>query len=98
MFQAERVTTGFAQKWSRLNPRAAAAAECRRRSAEHSSVNVLWDLIIHLTSYTPRGYLLDMDNQNSKKRLIKRLRIISGQITGIEKMIEGDKYCVDIIT
>ena len=39
-----------------------------------------------------------MDNQNSKKRLIKRLRIISGQITGIEKMIEGDKYCVDIIT
>ena len=39
-----------------------------------------------------------MDNKNSKKRLIKRLRIIAGQIKGIEKMVEQDKYCVDIIT
>lgn len=39
-----------------------------------------------------------MDNKNSKKRLIKRIRIIGGQVKGIEKMIEQDKYCVDIIT
>ncbi|OGN03788.1 MAG: hypothetical protein A2655_04545 [Candidatus Yanofskybacteria bacterium RIFCSPHIGHO2_01_FULL_43_42] len=39
-----------------------------------------------------------MENQNLKKRLIKRLRIIAGQIRGIEKMVEQDKYCVDIIT
>lgn len=32
-----------------------------------------------------------------KKRLIKRLKIIGGQIKGVEKMIEQDKYCVDII-
>jgi len=39
-----------------------------------------------------------MDNKNSKRRLIKRIRIISGQVRGIEKMVEQDKYCVDIIT
>lgn len=32
-----------------------------------------------------------------KKRLIKRLRIIGGQVRGLEKMIEQDKYCVDVI-
>lgn len=39
-----------------------------------------------------------MTDQNSKKRLIKRLRIIVGQVKGLEKMVEQDKYCVDIIT
>lgn len=39
-----------------------------------------------------------MDKLTSKKRLIKRLRIIAGQVRGLEKMVEQDKYCVDIIT
>ena len=39
-----------------------------------------------------------MNNQNSKQRLVKRLRIIGGQVRGIERMIEQDKYCVDVIT
>ena len=39
-----------------------------------------------------------MDKINLKNRLIRRLRIIAGQIRGIEKMIEQDEYCVDIIT
>lgn len=39
-----------------------------------------------------------MDKIHDKKRLIKRIRIIGGQVKGIEKMIEQDKYCVDIIT
>ncbi len=39
-----------------------------------------------------------MDQVNSKNRLIKRLRIILGQVRGLEKMVEQDKYCVDIIT
>lgn len=38
-----------------------------------------------------------MDNQNLKKRLAKRLRIISGQVRGIEKMIMDNKYCMDIL-
>ena len=33
-----------------------------------------------------------------KNRAIRRLKIISGQLKGLERMIEGDKYCIDIIT
>ncbi len=33
-----------------------------------------------------------------KKRLIRRLNIIEGQIRGIVKMIEEDRYCDDVLT
>jgi len=33
-----------------------------------------------------------------KTKLLKRLKIIEGQIRGLQGMVEGDKYCVDIIT
>lgn len=32
-----------------------------------------------------------------KKSVIRRLRIIEGQIRGLQKMAEEEKYCVDII-
>jgi CsoR family transcriptional regulator, copper-sensing transcriptional repressor len=31
------------------------------------------------------------------KKISHRLKIISGQLAGLEKMIEEDKYCVDIV-
>jgi DNA-binding FrmR family transcriptional regulator len=33
-----------------------------------------------------------------KKRALHRTRILQGQMRGIEKMVENDEYCVDIIT
>ena len=33
-----------------------------------------------------------------KKKLIRRLKIIEGQIRGLQEMIEKDVYCIDIIT
>lgn len=30
--------------------------------------------------------------------VLKRLNRIKGQLAGVEKMILGDKYCIDIIT
>ncbi len=33
-----------------------------------------------------------------KKKLIRRLKIIEGQVRGLQKMIDSDKYCIDIIT
>lgn len=30
-------------------------------------------------------------------RAIRRLKIIEGQIRGLQKMVEEDKYCIDII-
>jgi CsoR family transcriptional regulator, copper-sensing transcriptional repressor len=33
-----------------------------------------------------------------KKRALHRARILEGQLRGVEKMIENEDYCVDIIT
>ncbi len=38
------------------------------------------------------GYTADKD------ALIKRLHRIEGQVRGIEKMLDEDRYCIDIIT
>jgi DNA-binding FrmR family transcriptional regulator len=34
----------------------------------------------------------------SKDQLLKRLRRIEGQVRGIERMVEEDRYCTDVIT
>jgi len=36
--------------------------------------------------------------QNNKEKLIRRLKIIEGQIRGLQNMIEKDTYCIDVIT
>ncbi len=33
-----------------------------------------------------------------KRRALHRARIIEGQMRGLERMIEAEEYCVDIIT
>jgi DNA-binding FrmR family transcriptional regulator len=38
------------------------------------------------------GYAAD------KEALVKRLHRIEGQVRGIEKMVDEDRYCIDIIT
>jgi len=39
-----------------------------------------------------RGYSV------SKDQLLKRLRRIEGQVGGIERMVEEDRYCIDVLT
>jgi DNA-binding FrmR family transcriptional regulator len=38
------------------------------------------------------GYTHDKDNY------LRRLRRIEGQVRGLERMVEEDKYCIDILT
>ena len=33
-----------------------------------------------------------------KKRIQSRLRRIEGQVRGIEKMVDEDRYCIDVLT
>jgi CsoR family transcriptional regulator, copper-sensing transcriptional repressor len=33
----------------------------------------------------------------SKDQLLKRLRRIEGQVRGIQKMVEEDRYCIDVL-
>jgi len=35
---------------------------------------------------------------NEKQKLIRRLKIIEGQVRGLQEMVESSKYCIDIIT
>jgi DNA-binding FrmR family transcriptional regulator len=35
---------------------------------------------------------------NEKDALIKRLHRIEGQVRGIERMVEDERYCIDILT
>lgn len=35
--------------------------------------------------------------KNIKRRVIRRLKIIEGQIRGLQKMVENEEYCIDII-
>jgi DNA-binding FrmR family transcriptional regulator len=45
------------------------------------------------TKSTPtRGYTA------TKDQLLKRLRRIEGQVGGVERMIEADRYCIDVLT
>ena len=39
-----------------------------------------------------RGYVAD------KEALIKRLHRIEGQVRGLERMLEQDRYCIDVLT
>jgi DNA-binding FrmR family transcriptional regulator len=36
--------------------------------------------------------------QDLKRKAIRRLKIIEGQVRGLQKMVEEEKYCIDIIT
>lgn len=35
---------------------------------------------------------------HKKDSLVRRLKIIEGQIRGLEDMVSEDKYCIDVIT
>jgi len=34
----------------------------------------------------------------SKDHLLKRLRRIEGQVRGVQKMVNEDRYCIDVLT
>ena len=39
-----------------------------------------------------RGYSMTRDDH------LRRLRRIEGQVRGLQRMIEGDEYCIDVLT
>ena len=44
------------------------------------------------TSTPIRGYTA------TKDQLLGRLRRVEGQVRGIERMVEDDRYCIDVLT
>lgn len=41
---------------------------------------------------TTRGY------SPTKDALLNRLRRVEGQVRGVQKMVEDDRYCIDVLT
>ena len=41
---------------------------------------------------TIRGY------SGNREAVLKRLRRIEGQVRGVERMVEEDRYCIDVVT
>lgn len=53
----------------------------------------------HARLHTLGGYRMSMNGYDANKDdLQQRLRRIEGQARGIARMIDDDKYCIDILT
>jgi CsoR family transcriptional regulator, copper-sensing transcriptional repressor len=50
-----------------------------------------------LDIYTPAGYSSSM-SKPAKASSLKRLSRIEGQVRGLARMVEEDRYCIDIVT
>ena len=66
---------------------APAACEC----VEWSTVE------IPLETDTPWGYIDGM-RSNAKASVLKRLNRIESQVRGLARMVDDDRYCIDVVT
>ena len=37
-------------------------------------------------------------NDKDKAKVVRRLKLLEGQVRGLQKMVENDTYCIDVIT
>lgn len=91
---------GGALDASRDNPDQAAKAAYRdddddasHDEASHEEMNTLAD--VHAGHADRKAAHVDAD---ARTRNLKRLRRIEGQVRGLQKMVEDDRYCADIMT
>ena len=50
-----------------------------------------------LDTYTPYRYMSIMQSE-AKSAVLKRFSRIEGQVRGLSRMVEEDRYCIDIVT
>ncbi|MCW2987816.1 MAG: hypothetical protein JWM24_754 [Solirubrobacterales bacterium] len=55
-----------------------------------------------LTEYTLQGYHNRMNQKPgysaSRDQLLKRLARVEGQVRGVSRMVEEERYCIDVLT
>ena len=49
-------------------------------------------------TYTPTRYNASRMKRDNKAQLANRLSRIEGQVRGVARMIDEDRYCIDILT
>ena len=50
-----------------------------------------------IDKYTPARYVSTMQVE-TKAAVLKRLNRIEGQVRGLGRMVESDRYCLDVVT
>ncbi len=35
---------------------------------------------------------------DTKRKVIRRLKLVEGQVRGLQRMVDEEKYCIDVIT
>ena len=51
-----------------------------------------------MLAITLAGYIAGRMKREDKPRLLNRLNRIEGQVRGVARMVEEDRYCIDILT
>lgn len=59
-------------------------------------MSIKYEEVIHLDKYL-RDHPSTPRTNDEKQKVINRLKRIEGQVRGIQKMVEEDRYCVDIL-
>jgi DNA-binding FrmR family transcriptional regulator len=86
-----------------VSPVLAQHEECdddgKRRPHEQpgSLLNHVSTLLCRGWQYTHTGYMFQAMKSDVRGQVQKRIRRIAGQVAGIERMIEEDRYCVDVL-
>jgi DNA-binding FrmR family transcriptional regulator len=88
-----------------VDAHAAHGIDCRRRGVGRAG---RFGQIVHcilpgraknlLAIYTLRGYSVKIMKPKTQTSCRSRLRRIEGQVRGIERMIDEERYCIDILT
>src|SRR3954451_15067711 len=63
-----------------------------QRTVPHTPGGLATLLPMGTTTDITRGYT------STKEQLQKRLKRVEGQVRGVEKMVEEDRYCIDVLT
>lgn len=87
-----RLSGFLSQMQERTDLRRAFSPECRGREGSAPAFGTR-----RIVQDTPGGYYGGMI-ADLKKRALHRSRILEGQMRGLQKMIDNEDYCMDIIT
>ena len=73
-------------------------ATTTKRAAEHPGGNAMRQITCGCGAQDAGGRKAVGVDPAAKERNLKRLRRIEGQVRGLQKMVEDDRYCADIMT
>jgi DNA-binding FrmR family transcriptional regulator len=67
-------------------------------AASHATPSATCGCGVHDEAGSAAGRKAVAVDPDIKERNLKRLRRIEGQVRGLQKMVEDDRYCADILT